>query len=171
MNTLKRFVAVACMLGIISTAGSAFAQETANVDVTVQLESVEISVTDGTVDFGALSYGGDKMTSTASDSSDTQTIENTGTLDISIVINGTDSIDWALVLSSELSVSVINQFAMQYRIDGMAGWEDLTTTPTATIVDLMIGETAPLDLFIVAPSAGSALGSQSVMVELLGVQI
>lgn len=75
------------------------AADSSTVNATVTLENISVSVADGTVEYGVMSFNSSKGT-ISSQLNDPQTATNNGNIQVDFNIRGQNSDDWALASSA-----------------------------------------------------------------------
>jgi len=164
---MKRTLSIITILGLLSFGGTAIAQDDhGSVDCEIQITAIAITVLDGAIVFPDVAPGETTDTGSAG-AADQQTISNTGTIDVSIDILGSDTNDWTLV--PKASLGNLDEFGNQYKLNGI--YTDLTTITAYTGEDILSGASAPMDMTVTAPTTVSTFGLQSWSVEITARQI
>ncbi len=169
----KQFIASLCVLAVVGMAVGVGVKGADIVDCTVTPKLIAVSVGDGSVDYGVLSFGNDTNDTLDGTAVETQTITNDSNVSADIDLKSTDATGttpWELVSAMPGS----EEFRHQYDIDGTAGfavWEDFPTdnnytiTPVATLTKFGgADDSATLDLNIVMPSSSSDMSDHSITI-------
>jgi len=183
---MKTFIGIICLLGIIALVAvavdfkisirfedfssrlgisSILAADSVGCSVTPKLISVTIT-TDGSVDYQTVALKGQKTTL---DLSDTETVENNGSMEADFSIMSTGATGGATPWTLATSTGSANEFIHKFATDGGSAWTTFALAdPTVyTFVEnIAASDTAALDLFIGMPSSTSVYDQKSITVTL-----
>ena len=183
---MKKFIGILCILGIIVLTAMAInlkvsitfedfpfsfgvssilASDTVGCSVTPKLISVTIT-TDGTVDYGTLSVNSQKTTI---DLTDTQTVENNGSVTADFSIMSTTATGGSTPWTLATDTGNPNEFIHKFATDGGSAWTtfEAVAPTTYTFVDsIVMNDTEALDLFIGVPSSTTVYDAKSITVTL-----
>jgi len=161
----KLWAAIGTAALLVSAAIPALAADTAGVTATVTPQIVAIDVTDGSVAYGTVAFGGTNATFGGT-AAEQQTISrSTSNVDINVTLKSSDAIDqtgplqdWNLIACA--TPPGANQFGHQYDLEvgaGPAVWADFpdTNNYSGTVSTLTNANTSDtLDLKICMPASG-----------------
>lgn len=133
--------------------------QSAEVAATVTLQSVSVSVSDGTVDYGVLATN----SSAGTNGSDTQTATNNGNVTADLSIRGQDSADWTLETSAGED-QYVHRFCTSSCNSPTTNYTALTTDNQTLVENLAADATQTFDLYITTPTSSSAFDEQEVNV-------
>ena len=139
-----------CFLGIESQAAG-----TADISVTVTLESISVSVSSPSWAIGKVAAG-------SVTESGTYTVTNDGNVTENISIICKNSADWTVVGT----ISGTNQFKMEAKGGDLVTYSSIVTSKVLKASLAALGTVADLQLKFTAPQAGSAIDPQSIPVTL-----
>jgi len=158
----KSVIALSVILGLVAMTSIALAEP---VSVSVTPSVLAISVTDGSVDFGKVPYGGKQNTFNIA--SQEQIVANTGSVSANILLDATGSANWTLAATAGSEI-----FASQYFLSdgGTPTWTALTGTATDSTVDLAAGTDIDLNLKIDMPTDSVVITSQTYTVNVTATE-
>ena len=151
-------------IGILGLVGLALGvtvsgADEASVAATVTVQSISVSVSDGTVEYGTLAVSTTKST-LAGELADLQTATNNGNVTENFNIRGQDSANWTLAATT----GVVNQYVHKLSKDSGANWTALTTSNQTLASGVVAAGTQTFDLQITTPSSSTSYIEQSVNV-------
>jgi len=139
-----------CLLGIISQAA-----ETAQISVTVTLESISVSVSSPSWAIGTVAA--ESVTESSA-----YTVTNNGNVTEKISIVCGNSADWTVVGT----ISTTNQFKMEAKGGDLLSYNSIDSTKVLKASLAAAGTVTDLKLQFTAPQAGSVIASQTIPVTL-----
>jgi len=139
-----------CFLGVVVQAAN-----TAQISVTVTLESISVSVSPTSWSIG--SVAAESLTESGA-----YTVTNNGNITEKISIICGNSADWTVVGT----ISGINQFKMEAKGGDLVTYSSIDTTKVLKSSLAASGTVADLQLRFTAPQAGSAVAQQTIPVTL-----
>lgn len=143
-----------------------------SVTATVTVQSISITVSDGTVAYGTLAVNTSKDT-TSGGVNDTQTATNNGNVTEDFLIRGQNSANWTLAV-----VAGVDQYIHQFCIAGTGVPDPCDATPTYTALttsnqtvvnSVATSGTQKFDLKITTPTSSSVFTQQNVNVTVVAV--
>lgn len=153
------FGLVSIALGLVLLGSTPlFSQATDSVSVSVTLQNVAVSVTDGTVDYGTLGTSVTQGTTT-SGTNDSQTATNDGNVTVNLNIRGQDTAAWTLA-----STAGANQYVHEFctsNCDSTPTWTDLTTSYQTLVSSVGVSGNQVFDLQISTPTSTVSFAAQS----------
>ncbi len=178
---MKSLIASIMILGLVGMVVGVVVQADEIVTATVTPQTISVSVTDGTVDYGILDISNTNNTFDGAATADTQTITNTSNVSANMALRSSDAAkdgvpgvtDWALAAAISTDV-----FVHSYDIDATSptwtafpfdGTFDNTYTGTVVTLDASGGanDDATLDLKIDMPNSISDTTIHSITVTVL----
>jgi hypothetical protein len=149
MKSFISILSIIDLLVIMMIGPSVLASDTASVSATVTVQSISVSVSDGSIDYGTLAVGASKSTC---DLSDTQTVTNTGNVAETFNVMGSTSTDWSLG-SSPASETYVHKFSSSTCAVNWTGALALTTSYQTLVTNVATSATSTLNLQVTTPSA------------------
>ncbi len=144
---------------------SILASDSVGATVTPKLVSITIT-TDGTVAYGTLDLDGETTTINLTD---TQTVENNGSVTADFTIMSSDAVGGATPWTLVTATGSADEFIHKFATDGGNIWTTFAAADptTYTFVDgIAASDTAALDLFIGIPSETTVYDAKSITVTL-----
>lgn len=142
--------------------GVLFAQETIGATVTAQ--NVSITVTNGNVAYGILTLNTSRSTTGGTNLVGTvPSIQNTGNVDISLGVIGTNSASWTLA-GTNGSDTYVHTFCASSCTNPPTNYTPLTLSAQTLVGSLPPTESQTLDLRITTPTSTAAFTQQTVNV-------
>lgn len=135
-----------------------FSQATDNVTVTVTLQNVAVSVSDGTVAYGTLNTS-DSEDTTTNGIDDSQTATNDGNVAVDLNILGSDTSAWTLESSAGADQYVHNFCTSD--CDSSPTWTDLTTNYQTLASSVSPSGSQAFDLEINTPTSTGTFAEQN----------
>lgn len=158
----KFLVAFLLFVGVLSLVQVAHAASSATVTATVTAQNVSVTVTNGTVAYGALAANTSKST-IATDLNDTQTASNSGNVVEDFWIAGQNSANWTLGAASGAN-TYVHQFCTSACTTPPTNFTAMTTSNLALASIVSVGTTQNFDLRITTPISSTVTTQQSVNV-------
>jgi hypothetical protein len=155
MRSLIVILGILCVTGLV-VVPLVQAAETATVTATVTVQNISVSVSDGSVAYGAMALNTSKSTC---DLSDTQTVTNDGNVTEDFNIKGQNSANWTLG-----STPGNNQYVHKFSTSSCP-WSSgtaLTTSYLTLATGIAPSGTTTLNLQITTPTSTSSYDQQSV---------
>lgn len=161
MKGLIASIAVLGLVGAVAAIGVG-AVDTANVNATVTVQSVSVSVSDGAVAYGIIAAGASKDTTT-SGTNDSQTATNNGNVTETLNIRGTDSGAWTLAGTASGATNYAHKFCT-VNCDAGPTWTALTTSNQTLSAGVISTGSQVFDLQVTTPPSAANYTEQSVNV-------
>jgi len=152
-------VAVTAML--VGTA--VFGADTGQVSATVTASIIAMTVSDGSVAYGTVATSAD---TTASGVDDTQTLQNTGTVNIDFEIKGYNSTGQVWTLAGAAGDATYAHKTCIATCDTTPSWTAMTTGWTDLATGVTPSGTKALDLQVLVPSSNSGTGVATLPIDL-----
>lgn len=167
----KLWAAIGTAALLASAAIPALAATSDSVTATVTVQSISITVSDGSVAYGILGVNTSKDTTSAlGQLDDSQTVTNNGNVDETLLIRGQDSANWTLA-----GAAGVNQYVHQVCTAGTGVPDPCDTNPVYTALTTVNQALPPFsvytptaiqkfDLKITTPTSSSVSTQQNVSV-------
>lgn len=137
------------------------AATTGDVAATVTVQSIALTVADGTVAYGTLAAGD----SAGTNGTDLQTVTNTGNVAEDFTIKGTNSANWTLDSTNVTSDHYIHKFCTATCASAPTNYTALTTSNAALGAgNVAASGTQTFDLYVTTPATSTVTTAQSVNV-------
>ena len=155
------------MVSLLPLTG-ALAATTATVTATVTVQSISVTVGDGSIAYGALGANSSKST-IAADGNDTQTATNAGNVAEDLNIKGTNSTDWQLSANAGTD-KYVHAFCTSSCGSPPTGFTSLSSQSYQTLAtNVATSGTQVFDLRITTPNPSTVFTEQSVDVTVQAV--
>ena len=151
----KTMLLISLVLGLCFLGALSQAADTAQISVTVTLESISVSVAPTSWAIG--SVAAESLTE-----SGTYTVTNNGNVTEKISIISGNSADWTVVST----ISNINQFKMEAKGGDLVTYSSIDTSKILKSSLAAAGTVTDLQLRFTAPQAGSAIAQQTIPITL-----
>ena len=157
---MKFLITTICILGLVGMVVGVAVQgaDTGTVAATVTVQSISVTVTDGTVAYGIIVAGASKDTVTPSD---LQTATNNGNVTENLNIRGTNSAAWILAATASGATNYKHEFSKdRFATSGTA----LTLVNQTLASSVAPAGTQTFDLKVTTPPSAANFTEQSVNV-------
>lgn len=160
---MKSLIASICILAVVGMVVGVAVQgaDTASVAATVTVQSISVSISDGTVAYGVIAAGTSKDTVTPSD---LQTATNNGNVTETLNIKGTNSAAWTLAAAAFGATDYKHEFSKDRFVTAGTA---LTLANQTLASGVASGGSQTFDLKITTPPSAADYTAQSVNVTVL----
>lgn len=148
---------VAALLISLLSYSLAWASSTATVSATVTVQNISVTVSSGTVTWGALASN----TASSTHPAYTQVVTNAGNVAEDFTVKGQNSTNWTLAGTAG-SDQYVEKFCSTSCTSAPTGFTALTTSNQSLATNVAASGTADLDLYINTPNPSTVFTSQSV---------
>lgn len=165
----KRIVCFISSLLLVWFGGRVLAADTADINATVTVQNIAVTVSDGNIAYGVLQAGGTKDT-TISGVDDSQTATNTGNVTENFNIKGynvSTGCSWTLA-ATQGSEQYFHKFCTT-NCDTSPTWTSLTTNYQTLATGVAVNDTTTFDLQIGVPSSTTCTSQATVTVTVQAV--
>lgn len=166
MNKLTAPISAFILIILLALISTPFANAagTAAVTATVTVQSVSVSVADGTVAYGTLAVS----SSSGTNGTDTQTATNNGNVAEDLNIKGQNTANWTLAAAAGAD-EYVHKFCVSSCSSAPTNYTALTTSYQALGTNVAANGTQTFDLYLTTPTSSTNFSQQSVDVTVQAV--
>jgi hypothetical protein len=157
MKRIASLITLLTLAFILVFTPVANAATTGTVTATVTVQSVSVSVTDGTVAYGTLGVN----SSAGTNGTDTQTATNNGNVAEDLNIKGQNTANWTLAATAA-SDQYVHKFCVASCGSAPTNFTALTTSYQALASNIGASATQTFDLYLTTPTVSTNFSQQSV---------